>query len=612
MNEFEIVNESPRWTNDGQGSVDIIHASDAKKDLSIRQSNCTLSNEEIVSIYAYCQEHSIYRVSAHRKKEGIEISYYKNNNDTKVTVTFDDLPKKSNAELSEALAKEDKISLSWVASLKRAARDGEYVCIGSPLSPESRLQYADLFEKNFENWAKKSRTQKMTLGKYDYNSICYVGPNDQLELNRYGVEGNGVYNPLLKGQVVASGSAKSDFAERLAEVLKEGNLEYVEIGKRFECNGVMICTFDEKQMAEMQSALPSSFSQKEIGKYDREFCFMNFKDFDFGKTDKEKFEAFNTAWRYNRPDVATEIIKKNPQLLESEVMRKALSPYDKMNAHCATGKYQFEDALEMVDRLKTLRDKNVISEEQFNKAVNAQSPDIGETFLTHAIKLAVQEASKSPYYGSNYLEVIDRALSAGLDCNVANARGQYPLELIKEVDIEAHQMGVASIKNSIMKAEFDSKPTFASIAAKIHKLTNRVTKARIDILPPNPKRQVGIVNDRNVPKTNAKVTQYDVGDVIEDKRHYSESPVWMVRVERPSYLASDIKKPTDIAWILPKGEYVIAQQPFDHISSLKEFEEGKKNFYTTYKNGTIRKVSPDQIVSTILNNNGRTGEANSL
>ena len=610
MSALEVINEVSQWANDGVGRVDIIHERDAKKDLSIIQSNYNLSNEEIVSIYAYCQEHSIYHVSAYRGKNGAEIGFSKNNDGTKVTIKIDDLPKKSVAGLSEALAKEDKISLSWVADLKRAARDGEYVRISETLLPESRLQYADLFEKNFENWAKQSRTQKMTLDRYDYNSICYVGPNDKLELNRYGMEGNGIYNPLLKGQVVASGSAKSDFAERLTEVLKEGNLEYVEIAPRFECNGVMICTFDDKQMIKMQSALPNSFSQKEIDKYDKVFCFLNFKDFDFGKTDKEKFNAFNTAWRYNRPDVAAEIIKKNPQLLESEMMRKALSPYDKMNAQTVTGKYEFEYALEMVGKLKTLRNKNVISEEQFNKAINTQSPDIGETFLTHAIKLAVKKANKSPYYVREYLEVIDRALSAGFDCNVPNARGQYPLELIKEVDIEAHRTGLATIKNPITIAEFDQKPTFEKVLNKIDKLTNPVTKLRIDKMPP--KMQVDIVEDRNAPKINADVTPYDIGDVIEDKSYYREAPVWMAKVERPSYLASDIQEPTDIAWILPRGEYVIAQQSFNHISSIEEFKEGKKIFYTTHKNGTTRKVSPDQIVSTIFGIREKTGHSISL
>lgn len=610
MSEFEVINEVSQWANDGVGRVDIIHERDAKKDLSIIQSNYNLSNEEIVSIYAYCQEHSIYHVSAYSGKNGAEIGFSKNNDGTKVTIKIDDLPKKSVAGLSEALAKEDKISLSWVADLKRAARDGEYVRIRKPLLPESRLQYADLFEKNFENWAKQSRTQKMTLGRYDYNSICYVGPNDKLELNRYGMEGNGIYNPLLKGQVVASGSAKSDFAERLTEVLKEGNLEYVEIAPRFECNGVMVCTFSERERAKMLEALPNSFSQKEIGKYNTEFCFLNFKDFDFGKTDEEKFEAFNTAWRYNRPDVAAQIIKENPHLLESDMMRKVLSPYDKLNPHHHTGAYAFEHALEMVGNLKYLLNKKVISEEQFNKAVNTQSPDIGETFLTHAVKLAVQEASKSPYYGSNYLEVIDRALSVGLDCNVPNARGQYPLELIKEVDIAAHRTGLATIKNPITTAEFDQKPTFEKVLNKIDKLTNPVTKVRIDKMPP--KMQVDIVEDRKAPKINAHVTSYDIGDVIKDKSYYSEAPVWMAKVERPSYLASDIEKPTDIAWVLPKGEYVVASQSFDHISSMEEFKEGKKTFYTTHKDGTARKVSPDQIVSTIFDIREKTGHSNIL
>ena len=610
MSELEVINEVSQLANDGVGRVDIIHERDAKKDLSIIQSNYNLSNEEIVSIYAYCQEHSIYRVSAYSGKNGAEIGFSKNNDGTKVTIKIDDLPKKSVAGLSEALAKEDKISLSWVADLKRAARDGEYVRIREPLLPESRLQYADLFEKNFENWAKQSRTQKMTLGRYDYNSICYVGPNDKLELNRYGMEGNSIYNPLLKGQLVSSGSAKSDFAEHLVEVLKEGNLKYVEIAKRFECNGIMICTFDDKQMDKMQSALPNSFSQKEKDKYDRELCFLNFNDFDFGKTDKEKFEAFDTAWRYNRPDVAARIIKENPQLLESDIMRRTISPYDKLNAHSATGEWQFENALKMVDKLTVLRNKNIISEEQFNKTINAQSPDTGETFLTHAIKLAVKEANKSPYYGKEYLEVIDRALSAGFDCNVPNARGQYPLELIKEVDIAAHRTGLATIKNPIIIAEFDQKPTFEKVLNKIDKHTNPVTKVRIDKMPP--KRQVDIVEDRNAPKINAHVTKYDIGDTIKDKSYYSEAPVWMAKVERPSYLASDIQKPTDIAWILPKGEYVIAQQAFDHISSMEEFKEGKKTFYTTHKDGTVRKVSPDQIVSTIFNIREKTGHSNIL
>lgn len=608
MSEFEIIKEDPQWANDGLGCVDIIHQSDAAKDLRIRQSNYTLSDEEIVKIYTYCQEHPEFKYPcASRGKDGSEVSGGEDKN--RISIKIKDLPAASVPEISKALAQGDEIKLFWVADLKRAARDGKYVCIRKPLSPESRAQYADLFEKNFENWAKSSRTQKMRLDKYDYNSICYVGPNDKLEQNRYGVEGNGIYKPLLKGQVVASGSAKSDFAERLTEVLKEGNLEYVAIAPRFECGEEMICTFDDKELVKMQSALPNSFSQKEIDEYDREFCFLNFKDFDFGKTDKEKFEAFNTAWFYNRPDIAAKIIKENPQLLEFEMMRKALSPYDKMNAHSTTGESRFEHALEMVGKLKTLRNKNVITEEQFNKAINTQSPDIGETFLTHAIKLAVREANKSPYYGKNYLEVIDRALSDGLDCNVPNARGQYPLELIKEVDIEAHRAGMATVRNPISKNELDHKPSFTEVAKKIDELTSPVTKVRIDKMPP--KMQVDIVDDKNAPKTNAYVTEYDIGDIIENKLCYREAPVWMAKVERPSYLASDIQKSTDIAWILPRGEYVVAQQSFDHISSMEEFKAGKKTFYAARKNGTAGKVSPDQIVSTILTK-GKTGYSNSL
>ena len=604
MSNYEIIKEDPQWTNDGLGSVDIIHQSDAAKDLRIRQSNYMLSDEEIVKIYAYCQKHPDFKYpSASKGKDGAEVSGGEGKN--RVSIKIKDLPAVSMPEISKALEQADKIKLSWVADLKRAARDGEYVRIRTPLSPESRAQYADLFKENFENWAKASRTQKMSLGKYDYNSICYAGPNDELEQNRYGVEGNGYYNPLLKGQMVASGSAKSDFAARLTEVLQEGNLGYVEIAPRFECNGVMVCTFSDEERAKMMEALPNSFSQKEIATYDREFCFLNFKHFDFGKTDEEKFEAFNTAWRYNRPDVAAQIIKENPHLLESDMMRKALSPYDKLNPHSHTGAYAFEHALEMAGNLKYLLNKKVISEEQFNKAVNTQSPDIGETFLTHAIKLAVQEADKSPYYGRNYLEVIDLALSAGLDCNVPNARGQYPLELIKEVDIEAHRAGVAKIRNPMILFQRDIKPTFAGVTKKIDGLTGQVTKVRISKLEPH--AQVGVVDDMNAPKMSAHVTQYDQGDVIE-KKYYSEAPVWMAKVERPSYLASDIQKPTDIAWLLPKGEYVVAKQSFEHISSVEEFKKGEKTLYTSLNENQARRIPAERIADTIVAaNSGRGG-----
>lgn len=597
MSELEVINEVPQWTNDGIGHVNIIHKTDAAKDLRISQSNYKLQDEEIHKIYAYCQEHPDLKYPVvYQSGKGAEISFFVDDSDNKTKIKLKDLPNANVPELTEALAQETKINLSWVADLKRAARDGVYVRISAPLSPENREKYADLFKKNFENWAKLSRTQKMTLGRYDYNSICYAGPNDKIEVNRYGIEGSGYYNPLLKGELVAAGSEKSDFAERLAEVLKEGNLSYVELGNRFECNGVMICTFDDKEVEKMKDALPNSFSMKDIDRYDKKICFLNFKDFDFGKTDKEKFEAFDKAWRYNRPDVAAQIIKENPHLLESEIMRKTLCPYDKQNAHTATGEWRFEQALEMVDKLKVLQNKKVISEEQFNKAINTQSPDIGETFLTHAIKLAVQEAGKSPYYGSKYLEVIDKALSAGLDCNVPNARGQYPLELIKKVDIEAHRAGVATIRNEISRAEFDSRPTFAKVAQKMENLTGPTTKVRIDKMIPQ--MQVDVVDDRNAPKINAHVTEYDIGDVIKDKSYYRENPVWMAKVERPSYLASDIPNPTDIAWLLPKGEYVVAQQSFDHISSMEEFKQGKKTLYTT-KKGQTKKVPAEKIAETI-------------
>lgn len=596
MSKFEIINEVPQWTNDGIGSVDIIHESDANKDLQITQANYTLSADEITKIYAYCQAHpEVEYVVASRGKDGAVIEVTQGKETLKIKM--EDLPKADVPELSAILTKEPVSELSWVASLKRAARDGKYVRIDSPISPKNRAKYADLFKKNFENWAKQSRTDKMTLGRYDYNSICYVGPSEQLEQNRYGMEGNGYYNPLLKGQMVAKGSAESDFAERLTEVLKEGNLEYVELGNRFECNGVMICTFDYDEMSKMQSALPNSFSQKEMSKYDEGFCFLNFKDFDFGKTDEEKFEAFGTAWSYNRSDVAAQIIKENPELLESEPMKKFLSPYDKMNAHTSTGEWRFEKALEMVEKLKYLRNKGVITSEQFNKTVNTQSPDIGETLLTHAVKLAVKEAGESPYYGKNYLEIIDRALSAGLDCNVPNARGQYPLELIKEVDIEAHRVGLARVKNSLSIMELDNKPTFAKIAQEMDKLTNPVTKVRINKLEPHV--QADIVDDKNAPKIKGDVSRYNFGANM-SKELYSEADVWTVKVERPSYLASDIQNPADIAWILPKGEYVVAQKPYDHISSIEEFKKGKKTLYVSDKDGAGKIVPAEKVVSTIL------------
>ena len=570
MCEFEIIDEAAGWANDGRGSVDIIHKTDASKDLCITKSNCDLSDEEIIKIYAYCQSFKdVVHVSAYRKDGNTVISFSQDAKEKSI----DELPDADVPEIQHALNQKTSSIPSWVASLKKAARDGKYVCIRDALSPKQRVEYADLFKKNFENWAKASRTEKMVLSKYDYNSICYVGPNNELEADR-----NALINPLLKGRLVATGSAKSDFAERLTEVLAEGNLDYVEIDNRFECNGVMICTFNSDECKKMQSALPKSFSAASPNPYIKTICFKNFKDFDIGKSDEDKFKAFQTAWMYNRSDVAAQIIKENPDLLLSEPMKKKLSPYDELNPHSATGEYKFEYALKMIEQLKYLQNQGAITDEQFKAAVNTQSPVTGETFLTHAIKLAVQQEGKSPYYGKNYLAVIDKALAMGLDCNIANARGQYPLELIEKAKED--------VPNSKPRFVFDKNqaqaPDFSELRQIISERTSSITKVRMKMPA---KSHINILNDENAPKIKADIS-YNAGDVTDV---FYPSKTWFVKADQPSYLASDIKQPTDVARILPKGDYVISENPSEHITSMREFAAGKRGFYVQFTTMSSRK-----------------------
>lgn len=260
MSAYEIIKEAPGYFNDGLGHVDIFHENDSKKDLRIAQSNYTLSNDEIIRIYAYCQEHSdVKHVTAYQDQEGGVISVRRGQKEEEIKI--DDLPEVDVPELFEALGEKPVAKVAWVSDLKRAVRDGKYVKLSAVIAPSDREKYADLFKKNFENWAKAAKEGKAQLNPIDYNSICYVGGNGVMENDR-----NAAINPLLIGNRVDSASAESDFALKLAEVLENAPIDEVVIARRFEHNGVMICTFDDDETKNLIKAMPDTvkyFSNKD-------------------------------------------------------------------------------------------------------------------------------------------------------------------------------------------------------------------------------------------------------------------------------------------------------------------------------------------------------------
>ena len=121
---YEVTAERPGYYNDGDGRVNVRCVDEAMKSVKIIQRNCTLTNSQVLKVYAYMQKNknlilpivcrnggpNTYKVD----DEFLTVYAHDAKSGKSVRVEMKDLPEVPNPELAKAMDK------SGVAELKLA------------------------------------------------------------------------------------------------------------------------------------------------------------------------------------------------------------------------------------------------------------------------------------------------------------------------------------------------------------------------------------------------------------------------------------------------------------------------------------------------------------
>ena len=160
----------------------------------------------------------------------------------------------------------DNVLEEIMSDLKVGVSKGKYTIFDSVIRADTRCKYADLFRKNFDFAAKELKSGGiLSLNLELVTSTCWVGPNENLINNPAAA-----VNPLLVGTKVATGSAKSDYAKKLADAIKDSKITYVELPADFLDNGVRVWKTTQEERDIIMAALPptvTKFSNRWFGDF---------------------------------------------------------------------------------------------------------------------------------------------------------------------------------------------------------------------------------------------------------------------------------------------------------------------------------------------------------
>ena len=306
-------------------------------------------------------------------------------------------------------------------------------------------------------------------------------------------------------------------------------------------------------------------------------------------------------------DLCPEIIKENPEILDTKHMAATISP-NNIGVNPSPDLYNL--AFRVVDTLCEYRDKGIISEEQFKKTINTPSFETGETLLTSILKETLKAAQKVEKisdkfwkseaiknlngFSSRLRDLIDQNGKIRADMNVPNLRGQYPLELIRSMSDGEHLHNLLTTEHNCILAA-----TNPAIEAKIkHGITG--------------KSDIEKVEDKALPKIKALLlrTGIDPNDPKNANNWEVQNPddVSVLKVEKPSYLASETKDALSIARIREPGEYLL--RTITDSPSVYEISKLNKEHNThLYLNhgGKWNEVPQDKIYDTVTALNSRSG-----
>ncbi|MBR3676468.1 MAG: hypothetical protein IKN71_04970 [Alphaproteobacteria bacterium] len=113
MPKFRIDVTVPGYYNDGEGHVYIFCPEDPSKGQKIIQRNCTLTNRQVLNVYAFMQEHKfrvmpiVHRIGGpntyQTEDEYLRLSFHDAKTGKNVSVSLNELPEALNPVLAKAL-----------------------------------------------------------------------------------------------------------------------------------------------------------------------------------------------------------------------------------------------------------------------------------------------------------------------------------------------------------------------------------------------------------------------------------------------------------------------------------------------------------------------------
>lgn len=304
-------------------------------------------------------------------------------------------------------------------------------------------------------------------------------------------------------------------------------------------------------------------------------------------------------------DLCPAILKENQEILNTKKIATTIS-LDNTRVNSSPDSYNL--AFRVVDTLCKYRDEGIISEEQFKKTINTPSPETGETLLTSVLKETLRAAQKVEKtsdkfwrsvaikdlngFSSRLRDLIDQNGKIRADMNVPNLRGQYPLQLIRSMSDGEHLHSLLTTEhNCIWMA------TNPAVEAKIkHGMTG--------------KSDIEKVEDKAFPKIKALLlrTGTDPNDPENANNWSVNNPgdVSVLKMEKPSYLASQTKDALSIARILEPGEYLLRSPIVYKINELNR--EHDSHLYLNF-GGKWKEIPQDKIYDTVTVLNSRSGNS---
>ena len=324
-------------------------------------------------------------------------------------------------------------------------------------------------------------------------------------------------------------------------------------------------------------------------------------------------EDFLFALTGNDETRCLEILKENPEILNTDEIANTLSP-NYSGTYIPTPD-SYDLALRIVDTLCKYRNRGIISQEQVNNTLNSPSTETGETLLTSVLKETLKRAEKVKNTSGSwhryaledfepFKDLLDDLINPKgkirLDVNAPNLRGQYPLALIGNC-CDGDNL------HDLLTTEHDY----------IRKATNPVTEAKIKH-GLTEKIAVNQINDETLPKTKALLvsTEVDPNNPREVDEFWmkDQNEVSVLKVDKPSYLTSDLKEPLSISRIFEPGEYLLRHSQSDSVAvyNPKKLKEWYNiNMFLNY-GGKWKQIPQDKICETLNSPGGKSTKENTL